>query len=79
MNPILLLFCVAFFSNRINAQDLKSYNNYDFVAGENILFEDDFSTSMKGEFPPRWNLVSGQAVVNETAVPKICWPVPMQT
>src|SRR5882724_11889998 len=30
--------------------NLKSYQNYDFVPGEKILFEDDFSTDQDGEF-----------------------------
>jgi OmpA-OmpF porin, OOP family len=48
----------------IKAQDFKAYNNYDFIPGEKILFEDNFSSSKDGEFPPRWNLFSGQGVVN---------------
>lgn len=45
--------------------DMKAYNNYDFVPGENILFEDNFSTDQAGEFPAHWNLNSGQGVVNQ--------------
>jgi outer membrane protein OmpA-like peptidoglycan-associated protein len=44
---------------------LKVYNNYDFVAGSKILFEDDFTSDMDGEFPAHWKLKSGQAVVNK--------------
>jgi OOP family OmpA-OmpF porin len=44
---------------------LKSYQNYDFVAGEKIIFEDNFLTDMDGEFPAHWDLSSGQAVVNK--------------
>ncbi len=43
---------------------LKAYNNYDFTPGEKILFEDNFSDSPDGEFPPHWNLISGQGAVN---------------
>jgi OOP family OmpA-OmpF porin len=44
---------------------LKTYNNYDFVAGNKILFEDDFVSDMDGEFPAHWKLKNGQAVVNK--------------
>lgn len=45
--------------------DFKAYNNFDFVAGENILFEDNFATEAIGEFPAHWKLKDGQAVVNK--------------
>lgn len=47
------------------AQDLKAYQNYDFVPGDTIVFEDDFKTDQDGEFPAHWKLESGQAVVNK--------------
>ncbi len=43
----------------------KSYNNYDFIGGEKIIFEDDFRSDQDGEFPSHWDLQSGQAVVNK--------------
>lgn len=49
----------------LQAQDsLKAYNNYDFVPGDTILFEDHFTTDQPGEFPEHWELMSGQAVMN---------------
>jgi outer membrane protein OmpA-like peptidoglycan-associated protein len=45
-------------------QSTNAYNNFDFIPGEVILFEDNFADSQDGEFPPRWNLLSGQGVVN---------------
>jgi OOP family OmpA-OmpF porin len=45
--------------------NFKSYQNYDFVAGEKILFEDNFTSDMDGEFPAHWDLIYGQAVVNK--------------
>src|SRR5215831_17490044 len=48
------------------APSLKTYQNYDFVPGEKVLFEDDFSTDQDGEFPAHWVLESGQAVTNKT-------------
>jgi outer membrane protein OmpA-like peptidoglycan-associated protein len=44
---------------------LKVYNNYDFKAGEKILFEDNFAADADGEFPSHWELVNGQGVVNQ--------------
>lgn len=43
----------------------KTYQNYDFVPGDTILFADDFTNDMDGEFPSHWNLDNGQAVVNK--------------
>jgi OmpA-OmpF porin, OOP family len=47
------------------AQDFKAYQNYDFVPGDKIVFEDDFRTDTDGEFPAHWKLEKGQAVVNK--------------
>lgn len=48
-----------------SAQDFKAYNNYDFVSGNRIIFEDDFRDDQDGEFPAHWNLEGGQGVVNK--------------
>jgi len=42
----------------------KAYQNYDFVPGEKIIFEDDFVADRDGEFPAHWKLLKGQGVVN---------------
>src|SRR5436309_2058220 len=47
------------------AQDYRAYQNYDFVAGDRIIFEDDFRGDQDGEFAAHWRLISGQAVVNK--------------
>jgi OmpA-OmpF porin, OOP family len=44
---------------------LKAYDNYDFVPGEKILFEDNFQDDPKGEFPSHWRLDYGQGVVSD--------------
>lgn len=44
---------------------LKAYANYDFVPGEKVIFEDDFRDDQDGEFPARWKLDNGQALVNK--------------
>jgi outer membrane protein OmpA-like peptidoglycan-associated protein len=45
---------------------ITAYQNYDFTPGDTIIFADDFSTSQEGEFPDRWELISGQGVMNTT-------------
>jgi outer membrane protein OmpA-like peptidoglycan-associated protein len=42
----------------------KVYQNYDFTPGDTIIFNDDFTDTQDGEFPERWQLKSGQGVVN---------------
>jgi len=42
----------------------KVYQNYDFTPGDTIIFADDFTDTQDGEFPERWQLKSGQGVVN---------------
>jgi outer membrane protein OmpA-like peptidoglycan-associated protein len=44
-------------------EELKLWSRYDFVAGEKVIFEDDLSTEESGEFPSRWDLLSGSAEV----------------
>jgi ribosomal 50S subunit-recycling heat shock protein len=56
---------ILFISAGIKGQDLKTYSNYDFIPGDNIIFEDNFSTALDGEFPPTWKLVAGQGVINK--------------
>lgn len=34
---------------------LKSYSKFDFVPGEKILYSEDFSQDVIGEFPAKWN------------------------
>lgn len=45
--------------------NIKAYQNYDFVAGTELVFFDDFMTDMDGEFPAHWDLDNGQGVVNK--------------
>ena len=49
------------------AQDFKTYNNYDFVPGDTVVFEDHFTDDQNGEFPSHWNLGAGQGVMNTIA------------
>jgi OmpA-OmpF porin, OOP family len=43
---------------------LASYQNYDFVPGNKVLFEDEFTDDESGEFPTHWSLAKGQAILN---------------
>ncbi|MEO6820916.1 MAG: botulinum neurotoxin N-terminal receptor binding domain-containing protein, partial [Ginsengibacter sp.] len=43
----------------------RVYQNYDFVPGEKIMFDDNFTTDADGEFPAHWELQGGQAVINQ--------------
>lgn len=49
---------------------LSSYQNYDFVPGNNILFEDEFTDDQSGEFPTHWDLKSGQGILNMVGTDK---------
>ena len=44
---------------------LTTYSNYDFVPGEQVVFEDHFTDDQDGEFPAHWRLNKGQGVVNK--------------
>ncbi|HLY71715.1 MAG TPA: OmpA family protein [Puia sp.] len=47
--------------------DVRTYQNYDFVPGDSIVFYDDFTGDQDGEFPSHWDLEKGQAVLNKVA------------
>ena len=47
MKRAIFLFLLAPLS--LLAQDFKPYNNYDFVPGDTILFEDHFTDEQTGE------------------------------
>jgi OmpA-OmpF porin, OOP family len=44
---------------------LKTYSNYDFVPGEQVVFEDAFTDDQDGEFPAHWKLNAGQGIINK--------------
>jgi outer membrane protein OmpA-like peptidoglycan-associated protein len=48
-----------------NQPSIKAYQNYDFVPGDKILFEDHFIDDQDGEFPAHWELEKGQAQLNK--------------
>ena len=81
MKKIIFLIAILFAGNfAVHAQDdnssdknqpvtanqsLRVYQNYDFVPGDKILFEDNFVGDQDGEFPSHWELKGGQAVLNK--------------
>jgi hypothetical protein len=66
MKPVVLVAMVqALAITALRSQDFKSYQRYDFVPGDRIIFEDDFRSDPDGEFPAHWKLLAGQAVVNQ--------------
>ena len=42
-------------------KELKLWSKYDFVPGDIIILEDDLMNEESGEFPSRWDLLSGNA------------------
>lgn len=40
-----------------------SWNKFDFVAGDEIIFEDDQAAEQLGEFPSMWDLVGGECEI----------------
>ena len=40
-----------------------TWNNYDFVAGDEIIFEDNMENEQLGEFPSMWDTFSGAAEI----------------
>ena len=44
---------------------LTAYSNYDFVPGEQVVFEDPFTDDQDGEFPAHWRLNKGQGIINK--------------
>lgn len=41
-----------------------TWNKYDFVPGDKIIFEDNQEGEQNGEFPSRWDLAGGGGVEN---------------
>ena len=47
-----------------SSQQTLTWNKYDFVPGEKIIFEDNQEGEENGEFPSRWDLAGGGNVEN---------------
>ena len=44
-------------------EDVLTWAKYDFVPGDQVIFEDDLMNEENGEFPSRWDLVRGNVEV----------------
>lgn len=47
----------------VPVQDINSYSRFDFIAGEKIIVNEDFSQENLGDFPAQWNTRSSAEVV----------------
>lgn len=68
IKSIVVVFFIIVAAKILNGQsgDFKTYSNYDFVAGNKVLFFDDFSSGSVGDFPVMWNTTgSGEIVTTD--------------
>ena len=54
---------------RTESKGLKSYSKYDFVPGDKIVYSEDFSQDVIGEFPVKWNTNGSGEVVTLEGLP----------
>ena len=52
-----------FQKNAEKQEELKVWSKYDFVAGDKVIFEDNLADEQVGEFPSKWDLVSGNVEI----------------
>lgn len=50
-------------SLQISSKADVSYAKYDFIPGNEVIFDDDLEGELKGEFPSKWDLVEGNAEI----------------
>ena len=55
----LIIALLLFLQNAKSQTATLTWNKYDFVPGEKIIFEDNQEGEQNGEFPSRWDLVTG--------------------
>jgi len=48
-----------------------SWSKYDFVPGDQVIFEDNLQNEQNGEFPSRWDLVNGNIEIAEFGGEKV--------
>ncbi|MGY6741690.1 MAG: OmpA family protein [Cecembia sp.] len=61
-NFIVLVWMIfVVFSNQVSAQEgpVLDWSNFDFVSGDEIIFEDNLEGERNGEFPSKWDLANG--------------------
>ncbi len=52
-------------------QPVLAWSKYDFVPGDEVIFEDNLQNEQNGEFPSRWDLVAGNTEVAEFGGEKV--------
>ncbi len=59
--PTMLLFAFMIMFSWLSSQDqpVLDWSKFDFVPGDEIIFEDDLAGERNGEFPAKWDLVDG--------------------
>lgn len=50
-------------STKLQQKPQMGYTKYDFVPGNEVIFEDDLKGEQLGEFPSKWDLIEGGAEV----------------
>ena len=60
-------------SNDMTDKKLIIWSKYDFVAGDNVIFQDDLIGEENGEFPSRWDLISGSAEIANLGNEKVIY------
>jgi len=50
-------------------QAMQTYSKYDFIAGEKVIYFDDFAESAVGDFPPNWNTNASGEIVTTNLYP----------
>jgi outer membrane protein OmpA-like peptidoglycan-associated protein len=45
----------------VDSERMRVWSKYDFVPGDEIIFEDDLIAEENGEFPSKWDLIKGNA------------------
>lgn len=53
----------TFQENAEKQEELKVWSKYDFVAGDKVIFEDNLIDEQVGEFPSKWDLVTGNVEI----------------
>lgn len=59
----LVIAFLLFLQNAKSQTATLTWNKYDFIPGEKIIFEDNQESEQNGEFPSRWDLVKGNVEI----------------
>lgn len=69
-SSVVLVLSCGFNSNLTIAQEGNKINSkYDFIPGEKVIFYDDFSAEIVGDFPVQWNTNGSGEIVTSSQYP----------